>query len=212
MKKSSYWKYISDAKRKKIKAHDTISVSSLKKGKGLEGANHHNTYVLKEREAKATAQNYVNQLKKLGVSASISNPTKAAKNIIKKLGGFANGGQVDKIVPVETLSDLLPDVKNQIRSNKDDGLISAKIGEIVLPKTVSNNVVPEFISSMNTASNLLDNVKTKPHDINISVESPLVVNGSIDKEALPSLQEIIKKSCDYTTKEFKRELKKLGYK
>lgn len=212
MKKSSYWKYIGDAKRKKIKAHDTISVSSLKKGKGLEGANHHNTYVLKEREAKATAQNYVNQLKKLGVSASISNPTKAAKNIIKKLGGFANGGQVDKIVPVETLSDLLPDVKNQIRSNKDDGLISAKIGEIVLPKTVSNNVVPEFISSMNTASNLLDNVKTKPHDINISVESPLVVNGSIDKEALPSLQEIIKKSCDYTTKEFKRELKKLGYK
>lgn len=212
MKKSSYWKYISDAKRKKIKAHDTISVSSLKKGKGLEGANHHNTYVRKEREAKAVAQDYVNQLKSLGVSASISNPTKAAKAIIKKLGGFAKGGQVDKIVPVETLSDLLPDVKNQIRSNKDDGLISAKIGEIVLPKRVSNNVVPEFISSMNTASNLLDNVKAKPHDINISVESPLVVNGNIDKEALPSLQEIIKKSCDYTTKEFKKELKKLGYK
>ena len=128
------------------------------------------------------------------------------------LKGYAKGGQVNGVVPVETLSDLLPDVKNKIRSNKDDGLISAKIGEIVLPKTVSNNIVPEFISSMNTASGLLDNVQAKPHDINISVESPLVVNGDVDKEALPSLQEIIKKSCDYTTKEFKRELKKLGYK
>ncbi len=59
-------------------------------------------------------------------------------------------------------SDLLPDVKNQIHSNKAMVFISAKIREIVMPKTVSNNVVPEFISSMNTASNLLDNVKTKP--------------------------------------------------
>lgn len=201
-KKSNTWKEISDKKKNNIKKHKTIDTKNLKKGHGLDKAKKHNELVEKEKAAKKTAYGYVDKLKSYGVPASV----------FPWLKGYAKGGQVDGVVPVETLSDLLPDVKNKIRSNKDDGLISAKIGEIVLPKTVSNNIVPEFISSMNTASGLLDNVQAKPHDINISVESPLVVNGDVDKEALPSLQEIIKKSCDYTTKEFKRELKKLGYK
>lgn len=201
-KKSNTWKEISDKKKNNIKKHKTIDTKNLKKGHGLDKAKKHNELVGKEKAAKKTAYGYVDKLKSYGVPASV----------FPWLKGYAKGGQVDGVVPVETLSDLLPDVKNKIRSNKDDGLISAKIGEIVLPKTVSNNIVPEFISSMNTASGLLDNVQAKPHDINISVESPLVVNGDVDKEALPSLQEIIKKSCDYTTKEFKRELKKLGYK
>ena len=201
-KKSDTWKEISDKKKNNIKKHKTIDTKNLKKGHGLDKAKKHNELVEKEKAAKKTAYGYVDKLKSYGVPASV----------FPWLKGYAKGGQVDGVVPVETLSDLLPDVKNKIRSNKDDGLISAKIGEIVLPKTVSNNIVPEFISSMNTASGLLDNVQAKPHDINISVESPLVVNGDVDKEALPSLQEIIKKSCDYTTKEFKRELKKLGYK
>lgn len=217
MKESSWWKNFADAKKKKVKAHESISTKSLKKGKGLDAAKNHNDLVKEESQAKKTAQDYVSQLSRYGVKEFIVDPSKVigslkAAPIKANIKGFASGGQVDKIVPVETISDLLPDVKNQIRSNKDDGLISAKIGEIVLPKTVSNNIVPEFISSMNTASGLLDNVQAKPHDINISVESPLVVNGDVDKEALPSLQEIIKKSCDYTTKEFKKELKKLGYK
>ena len=208
MKESSWWKNFADAKKRKVKAHESISTKSLKNGKGLNAAKTHNDLVKKESQAKNIVQDYINQLSKYGVKEYIINPSK----IMGSIKGFASGGQVDRIVPVETISDLLPNIRQQIRSNHDDGLISAKIGEIVLPKTVSNNIVPEFISSMNTASGLLDNVQAKPHDINISVESPLVVNGDVDKEALPSLQEIIKKSCDYTTKEFKRELKKLGYK
>lgn len=212
MKTSKYWKYINSEKRKKIKAHKTISTKSLKKGKGLEGATNHNNYVKKEQDAKANAEKILAELKKYGGYGNVVTPDKNGGGLKFNVVGFANGGQVDKLTPVETISDLFPDIKRQVRANHDDGLISAKIGEIVLPKTVSNNVVPEFVSSMNTASNLLNSVKSKPHDLTISVESPVVVNGSVDKDTLPSLEEIVKKSCDYTTREFKKELKKLGYK
>ena len=50
---------------------------------------------------------------------------------------------------------------------------------------------------------------------NVTVEnhydSLLTVNGNVDKEALPKLQEILKQSCDYTKKELAKELKKDGF-
>ena len=50
---------------------------------------------------------------------------------------------------------------------------------------------------------------------NVTVEnhydSLLTVNGNVDKETLPKLQEILKQSCDYTKKELAKELKKDGY-
>ena len=117
-KKSNTWKEISDKKKSNIKKHKTIETKNLKKGHGLDKAKKHNELVEKEKDAKKTAYGYVDKLKSYGVPASV----------FPWLKGYAKGGQVDGVVPVETLSDLLPDVKNKIRSNKDDGLISAKIG------------------------------------------------------------------------------------
>ncbi|MGO5420661.1 phage tail tape measure protein [Mediterraneibacter faecis] len=51
---------------------------------------------------------------------------------------------------------------------------------------------------------------------NVTVEnhydSLLTVNGSVDKEALPKLQEIIKQSYEYTRKEMVKDFEKLGHK
>lgn len=51
---------------------------------------------------------------------------------------------------------------------------------------------------------------------NVNVEnhydSLLTVNGNVDKEALPKLQEILKQSCDYTRKEMVKDFEKLGHK
>lgn len=51
---------------------------------------------------------------------------------------------------------------------------------------------------------------------NVTVEnhydSLLTVNGNVDKEALPKLQEIIKQSYEYTRKEMVKDFEKLGHK
>lgn len=51
---------------------------------------------------------------------------------------------------------------------------------------------------------------------NVTVEnhydSLLTVNGNVDKETLPKLQEILKQSCDYTRKEMVKDFEKLGHK
>lgn len=43
-------------------------------------------------------------------------------------------------------------------------------------------------------------------------DSLLTVNGNVDKETLPKLQEILKQSCDYTRKEMVKDFEKLGHK
>ena len=42
-------------------------------------------------------------------------------------------------------------------------------------------------------------------------DAPLHVDGSVDKDALPGLQEILEKSYQYTTQKQYTDLKKIGY-
>ena len=197
MKKSAYWKYINDAKRKKIENHQTISTKSLKKGKGLEGAEHHNNYVKIENTKKLKAQGYVNDLKKLGVKATV-----------QRIKGYATGGITDELVPANDITQAIPALRHVITANGDEGLITARLGEMILPERPVKNLVPEFIKNVEKASEMAKGGELG--DINI--ENNLIVQGSIDKDTFPGVKKMQEMSYDYITKQLKDDLGKLGYK
>lgn len=197
MKKSAYWKYINDAKRKKIENHQTISTKSLKKGKGLEGAKHHNNYVKIENTKKSKAQGYVNDLKKLGVKATV-----------QRIKGYATGGITNELLPVNDITKIIPELSKVISMNGDEGLITARLGEMILPERPVKNLVPEFIKNVEKASEMAKGGELG--DINI--ENNLIVQGSIDKDTFPGVKKMQEMSYDYITKQLKDDLGKLGYK
>lgn len=197
MKKSAYWKYINDAKRKKIENHQTISTKSLKKGKGLEGAKHHNNYVKIENTKKSKAQGYVNDLKKLGVKATV-----------QRIKGYATGGITNELLPVNDITKIIPELSKVISTNGDEGLITARLGEMILPERPVKNLVPEFIKNVEKASEMAKGGELR--DINI--ENNLIVQGSIDKDTFPGVKKMQEMSYDYITKQLKDDLGKLGYK
>lgn len=197
MKKSAYWKYINDAKRKKIENHQTISTKSLKKGKGLEGAEHHNNYVKIENTKKLKAQGYVNDLKKLGVKATV-----------QRIKGYATGGITNELLPVNDITKIIPELSKVISTNGDEGLITARLGEMILPERPVKNLVPEFIKNVEKASEMAKGGELG--DINI--ENNLIVQGSIDKDTFPGVKKMQEMSYDYITKQLKDDLGKLGYK
>ena len=228
MEKSSYWKYISDAKKKKIKNHQTISTKSLKKGKGLEGSQKHNDYAEKEKLSKQQAQKYVNDLKKLGVNASVVKPStsgsKKAKEVLNssviktgttksavvktKIKGYATGGIADELVPVNDITKVIPALCNVITSNGDEGLITARLGEMILPEKPVKNLVPDFISNVEKANAMMKTDSMR--DINI--ENNLIVQGSIDKDTFPGVKKMQEMSYDYIVKQLTDQRQKSGYK
>lgn len=204
MKESSWWKNFTDSKKKKVKAHESISTKSLKKGKGLDAAKTHNNLVEKEFQAKKTAQDYINQLSKYGVKESLVNPSK----IMGGIKGFAKGGIANELVPVNDITKVIPTLSNVITSNGDEGLITARLGEMILPEKPVKNLVPDFISNVEKANAMMKNGGMG--DINI--ENNLIVQGSIDKDTFPGVKKMQEMSYDYIVKQLTDQRQKSGYK
>lgn len=210
MKKSHYWNFFTDSKKKKVKAHKTISTNGLQKDKGLGAAQNHNDFVKKEKKAKSTAQNYVNKLKKLGITASVIKPGKnlISSTLTAKIKGYATGGITDELVPANDITQAIPALRHVITANGDEGLITARLGEMILPERPVKNLVPEFIKNVEKASEMAKGGELG--DINI--ENNLIVQGSIDKDTFPGVKKMQEMSYDYITKQLKDDLGKLGYK
>lgn len=213
MKESSWWKNFADSKKKKVKAHESISTKHLKKGKGLDAAKTHNDLVKKEAQAKKTAQDYINQLSKYGVKESLVNPSKImgsikAPAIKASIKGFAKGGITDELVPVNDITKVIPALSNVITSNGDEGLITARLGEMILPEKPVKNLVPDFISNVEKANTMMKNGGMG--DINI--ENNLIVQGSIDKDTFPGVKKMQEMSYDYIVKQLTDQRQKSGYK
>lgn len=204
MKESSWWKNFADSKKKKVKAHESIGTKGLKKGKGLDAAKTHNDLVKKESQAKKTAQDYINQLSKYGVKESLVNPSK----IMGSIKGFAKGGIANELVPVNDITKVIPALSNVITSNGDEGLITARLGEMILPEKPVKNLVPDFISNVEKANAMMKNGGMG--DINI--ENNLIVQGSIDKDTFPGVKKMQEMSYDYIVKQLTDQRQKSGYK
>ena len=210
MKKSHYWNFFTDSKKKKVKAHKTVSTNGLQKDKGLGAAQNHNDFVKKEQEAKSTAQYYVNQLKKLGITASVIKP---GKNLISsiltaKVKGYATGGITDELVPANDITQAIPALKHVITANGDEGLITARLGEMILPEKPVKNLVPDFISNVEKANEILKGGDSG----DVHIENNLIVQGSIDKDSFPGVKKMQEMSYDYIVKQLTEQRQKSGYK
>ena len=213
MKESGWWKNFAESKKKKVKAHESIGTKGLKKGKGLDAAKTHNDLVKKESQAKKTAQDYINKLSKYGVKESLVNPSKVmggikAPAIKASIKGFAKGGIANELVPINDITKVIPALSNVITSNGDEGLITARLGEMILPEKPVKNLVPDFISNVEKANAIMKNGGMG--DINI--ENNLIVQGSIDKDTFPGVKKMQEMSYDYIVKQLTDQRQKSGYK
>lgn len=88
-------------------------------------------------------------------------------------------------------------------------------GELDLPvaNLAQNSFVQEAIDGMKMAQS--QNISNMKKMGNVTVEnhydSLLTVNGDIDKNTFPGVREMCKKACDYTMKEFAKDLRKKGF-
>lgn len=156
----------------------------------------------------------------LGIPNSV-NGTELVK--ILKLRGYSSGtNDIDD----EELNWLH---SGEIVYRKSDGAILRPFnpGDMVFTKDMSENLwkmsqidsnaIKQMIESTDQSKfipsikNIDGNTSTSAAPvINIHYDSMLTVNGDVNKEVLPSLQEILKRSCDYTTRQLTREAKKVG--
>ena len=91
--------------------------------------------------------------------------------------------------------------------SKGDGVIPANLTENLMKwGAIDPSAFLMKMGKVPTANN------TSNTTYNNSYDSLLTVYGDVDKEALPELQEILKKACDYTNKYNAREARKLGRK
>lgn len=91
--------------------------------------------------------------------------------------------------------------------SKGDGVIPANLTENLMKwGAVDPSAFLMKMGKIPTTNN------TSNTTYNNSYESLLTVYGDVDKEALPELQEILKRACDYTNKYNAREARKLGRK
>lgn len=103
-----------------------------------------------------------------------------------------------------------------------DGSVLTKLpkGTGVIPNNLTDNLWGLARSYDDIMENSVGNsmkyinnvVNNGGNNITYHYGSLLTVNGDVDKEALPSLKEIIRKSCDFTIKEIARDARKVGIK
>jgi uncharacterized protein YjdB len=86
-----------------------------------------------------------------------------------------------------------------------------RYGDAVVPKHMTDNLFT-LADHTNEVMETINSVDRSGGDttVNNSYGSLLTVNGDVDKEALPGLEEILKKACAYTAKEFKKDARYMG--
>lgn len=125
------------------------------------------------------------------------------------LEGFASG---TKSVP-RTGMYLTGEEGRELRVTKDGVITVLDKGDGVVPNNLTEKLyglAENYNQIMNgTIPNV--NTTTKSGDINVHYGSLLTVNGDVTRATLPDLQTILKQACDYTTKEWTKDLHKFGH-
>lgn len=82
-------------------------------------------------------------------------------------------------------------------------------GDAVVPKQLTDNLFTLAEHKNDLLSSVVSR-NTNVGDTKVEVNNPITI-GSVTKETLPELKEILKQSCDYTKKEIAKEFKRDGY-
>lgn len=209
----------------KTKAQNVLS--KAKKGTGKkkkDGYSNHSTlwqhiYNVTKYHRMTTESDQYNLAKALGVNVSGENLNNTDKqNILAKMKaiGYKKG---TKSVPN---NGSFWTHNDEIIIRKSDGAMLTRLskGSSVIPENLSQNLFKwgaidpvSLNSALSSASGISNIPTTKDVTTNVTnhYDSLLTVNGNVDKDALPKLEEILKQSYQYTTKQMSREARKLGF-
>ena len=122
--------------------------------------------------------------------------------------GYYKGGIVDNVMSLNNQEFL-----NMLRMNKDDGLITAKLGEGVIPK----NIMPKFTQQLEKfnslpADKILNNINNTTPNLEINIDKFMDVHGNVDKNCVNDLRQLQNDITNNITSTLIKEFRKLGYK
>ena len=136
---------------------------------------------------------------------------------LDQLSGYAKG---TKSVPFEQIAEVNEEGRELIVTNDGRVLRRLQPGDGVIPNNITENLLKmgenpaKFVQDAITQVQAPVVNKISSGDMNVTnhYDSLLTVNGNVDKEALPELKEILKKSYDYTVQNIAKDAAKMGFK
>ena len=130
------------------------------------------------------------------------------KNTKKKFknAGYFKGGVVDNVIKNSEFLDM-------IRMNRDDGLITAKLGEGIIPK----NMMPDFTKQIEQFNSIpsdkfMNSISNNSPSFEINVDKFMQIEGNVDKDCVNDLKLLQSDITKNITKTLTQEFRKLGYK
>ena len=99
----------------------------------------------------------------------------------------------------------------EIITTKDGVLVPLKAGDGVIPANLTDKLFRMAMDYPNIGQTVaLPEMKPAETNVTVSYGSLLTVNGNVDKDALPGLQDILKQAYQYTSKQLAIDAKKAG--
>lgn len=128
---------------------------------------------------------------------------------LSQLKGYASGTKgITNPVEIARVDEL----GKELRIKRGGDIYEMfRYGDAVIPKHMTDNLFT-LADHTNEVMDTINSVDRSGGDttVNNNYESLLTVNGDVDKEALPGLEEILKRACAYTAKEFKKDARYMG--
>lgn len=128
---------------------------------------------------------------------------------LSQLKGYATGTKgVTNNVEIARVDEL----GKELRIKRGGDIYEMfRYGDAVVPKHMTDNLFT-LADHTNEVMDTINSVDRSGGDttVNNNYESLLTVNGDVDREALPGLEEILKRACAYTAKEFKKDARYMG--
>ena len=136
---------------------------------------------------------------------------------LDQISGYAKG---TKSIPYEQIAEVNEEGRELIVTNDGRVLRRLQPGDGVIPNNITENLLKmgenpaKFVQDAITQVQAPVVNKISSGDMNVTnhYDSLLTVNGNVDKEALPELKEILKKSYDYTVQNIVKDAAKMGFK
>ena len=128
---------------------------------------------------------------------------------LSQISGYATGTKgITNSVEIARVDEL----GKELRIKRGGDIYEMfRYGDAVVPKHMTDNLFT-LADHTNEVMDTINSVDRSGGDTTVTnnYESLLTVNGDVDREALPRLEEILKRACAYTAKEFKKDARYMG--
>lgn len=129
---------------------------------------------------------------------------------LSQLSGYATGTKgITNPVEIARVDEL----GKELRIKRGGDIYEMfRYGDAVVPKHMTDNLftLADHTNEVMETINNVDRNGGGDVTVNNNYDSLLTVNGDVDREALPRLEEILKRACAYTAKEFKKDARYMG--